>query len=979
VSFEPGYENELRSTLISLGASEVEDCIKYLETISGHIDVTELLSELSLAADIDLVLAHTSKLFENPSPGDIEILQIPLARHRWIQLTSASRALSGFCLRHPDEALRLFQEQDFRWDFHHAMSEALSKTISNDEEFQNCVKRIRILYRLELLKIAIADVADSASFETTSHRLSELADAALETAFLLAIRSVNPFTESRMAVIAMGKTGGRELNYVSDVDVLFVVDDVEIERQEHVLQEATRIAQLMMQIISSPQIEQPLWHIDANLRPEGKDGALVRTLSSYKTYYERWAETWEFQALMKARIMAGDRNVGEAFTSMVEPLIWKVAERENFVRDIQEMRKRVIANIPSDEAERELKLGVGGLRDIEFAIQLLQLVHGKTDEAIRSSNTLIALDSLMTWGYVGREDAEILRMTYIFERQVEHRIQMFDMTRTHLLPKLTEDLRRLGKLLGFKSDPVEGLAQSLHQHKTNARRLHEKLFYKPLLQAVARIDTDVVRMSLESAKARLAALGFQDADAALRHIQFLSTGLSRRAIIQRNLLPVVLAWMAETPNPDGGLLRFRNLSEALGETPWYLRLLRDESLVLNRLAVILCVSPYISSMLESNPESMNFLGSDETLQPSEASALVLEMFESGKRQSNFTEALGLVRKIRQRELIRIATADIFHLIDTVEVMRALSDLTDASLQSGLMLYRHFYPNENIEISVIGLGRYGGKEMSYGSDADIMVIFDVKHSDENAATYVADYVSSMQRDFSSPMASPPLQVDLDLRPEGKSGPIARSFSSYKEYYEKWSLTWESQALLRARLVAGEIELGEKFIHLIDDLRYPKKGLSATAARDIRTMKARVEAERLPRGVEPKMHIKLGPGGLSDIEWLVQFVQLHYSHLNPNLKTTSTLRVLDELSAVVGLPMMEVQDCKAAWIFASQLRNYLHLVDGRIKDVVSTQPQTLALLGYLLQEHKPSDVLETWLRLSRRSRRIFKHVVYESVIP
>jgi glutamate-ammonia-ligase adenylyltransferase len=312
-------------------------------------------------------------------------------------------------------------------------------------------------------------------------------------------------------------------------------------------------------------------------------------------------------------------------------------------------------------------------------------------------------------------------------------------------------------------------------------------------------------------------------------------------------------------------------------------------------------------------------------------------------------------------------------------MRALSDLTDASLQSGLMLYRHFYPNENIEISVIGLGRYGGKEMSYGSDADIMVIFDVKHSDENAATYVADYVSSMQRDFSSPMASPPLQVDLDLRPEGKSGPIARSFSSYKEYYEKWSLTWESQALLRARLVAGEIELGEKFIHLIDDLRYPKKGLSATAARDIRTMKARVEAERLPRGVEPKMHIKLGPGGLSDIEWLVQFVQLHYSHLNPNLKTTSTLRVLDELSAVVGLPMMEVQDCKAAWIFASQLRNYLHLVDGRIKDVVSTQPQTLALLGYLFQEHKPSDVLETWLRLSRRSRRIFKHVVYESLIP
>ncbi|MFZ9693929.1 MAG: bifunctional [glutamine synthetase] adenylyltransferase/[glutamine synthetase]-adenylyl-L-tyrosine phosphorylase [Candidatus Nanopelagicales bacterium] len=969
----------LRSTLISLGAIDVDSCITHLESISDHLEVAELVGELALAADVDLVLAQTEKLLENPLPGTVEMLNLPLARHRWIQLTSASRALSSFCIRHPELSLRLFSEQTFTWDFQSAMTDALKGANPNDEEFQECVRRLRLQYRLEVLKIAIADVADAASFETTALRLSELADATLEAALLLATRVSNPVNVTRMAVIAMGKTGGRELNYVSDVDLLFVIDESEAEKQETCLQEATRIAQMMMQIISSPQIEQPLWHIDANLRPEGKDGALVRTLSSYKTYYERWAETWEFQALMKARTMAGDQTVGEAFVKIVEPLIWKVAERENFVSDIQEMRKRVIANIPSHEAERELKLGVGGLRDIEFAIQLLQLVHGKTDEAIRSSNTLIALDSLMTWGYVGRDDAEILKTTYIFERQIEHRIQMFDMTRTHLLPKLDEDLRRLGKLLGFKAEPLEGVVQSLHQHRTNARRLHEKLFYKPLLQAVARVDSDVVRMSLESARARLRALGYQDADAALRHIQFLSTGLSRRAVIQRNLLPVVLAWMAETPNPDGGLLRFRNLSETLGETPWYLRLLRDESLVLNRLAVILSVSPYISSMIENNPEAMSLLGSDDSLKPSVIAELVLEMCESGKRQTNFTEALGLLRKIRQRELIRIATADMFHLLDTIEVMSALSDLTDASLQSALTLYRYFHPSEDFSIAIVGLGRYGGKEMSYGSDADIMVIFDAKQVTESATSYVTDFVSCMQRDLSAPLASPTLQVDLDLRPEGKNGPIARSFSSYKEYYENWSLTWESQALLRARFVAGDSVLGEKFIDLIDALRYPKDGLSQDAAREIRSMKARVESERLPRGIDPKMHIKLGPGGLSDIEWLVQFVQLHSSHQNPNLKTTSTLRVLDELTNAIGLSSSEIDDCKAAWIFASKLRNYLHLVDGKVKDVVSTHPQVRSLLGYLLGEQRPSDVLETWLRLSRRSRKIFKHVVYESPIP
>ncbi len=964
----------LRSHLVALGSANLDESVEILDKLRDIFDLEELIAELSLTADVDLVLQQTAQLVANATLGDF--FQLPGARHRWLQLAGVSKALSVFCIQNPIESMEILRTEEITWNFGQALSAAIALNSQSDaQSLSDASNRLRKQYRIELLKIALADLLGEASFETTALRLSDLADATLEAALVVAVREVQPSADCSLSLIAMGKTGGRELNYISDVDVLFVVDDVAEEHLSRVLRESTLIAQMVMHIVSSPQMELPLWQIDANLRPEGKDGALVRTVSSYKNYYERWAETWEYQSLLKARPMAGDRHVGESFVAMVQPFIWRAAERENFVSDVQSMRKRVIENIPAMHTERELKLGVGGLRDIEFAIQLLQLVHGKTDEAIRSSNTLVALDCLTRWGYVGREDAETLRATYIFERQLEHRIQMFEMQRTHLLPESQADLRRLGRLLGFKAEAADGLLKSLHQYRYEARRLHEKLFYKPLLQAVARADSDVVRMSLDAAITRLAALGFQDPEAAIRHIQFLTSGVSRRAIIQRNLLPVVLAWMADTPNPDGGLLRFRNLSESMGETPWYLRLLRDESLVLQRLARLLCVSPFIASMLERTPEAMSVLGSDDQLFPREKSALILEMQQTALRQRDFAAGVEAIRRIRQRELIRIATADVFQVITTEIVLQALSELTDAALESAYQSYLEFHPGPNVEISIIGLGRYGGSEMAYSSDADVMIVFEGTGEVESESAYAFDFASTLQRTFATPAVGPTLKIDFDLRPEGKNGPIARTLSSYREYYEKWSLTWESQALLRARCVAGNSILGQDFLNLIAPLRFPEHGLSEIELRDIRTMKARVESERLPRGIDPKFHLKLGPGGLSDIEWLVQFVQLNFAHDFPDLKSTSTITVLEQLTKVIGLSESDVVDCKRAWLLAATIRNYLYLVDSKDSDVLPSQSLTLKIIAYLLHEENSANILEQWMRLSRRARKIFTQVVYE----
>ena len=284
--------------------------------------------------------------------------------------------------------------------------------------------------------------------------------------------------------------------------------------------------------------------MDAALRPEGKAGQLVRTLSSHRIYYEKWAKTWEFQAMLKARPAAGDLQLGQAFVDLVTPMVWRAAERENFVADTQAMRKRVVAHIPARDQGRELKLGEGGLRDVEFSVQLLQLVHGRV-ERLRSRATLPALRSLIDNGYVGREDGKVGAGLSV-PANTRASIQLFNLRRTHLLPNNDHDLRRLGRSLGYK-EPVKELLSTWRHTSQRVRRLHERLFYSPLLDAVAKIPSTELRLTTDAALDRLRALGYADPTAALRHIAALSQGVTRQAEIQRQLLPAMLGWFAQAP------------------------------------------------------------------------------------------------------------------------------------------------------------------------------------------------------------------------------------------------------------------------------------------------------------------------------------------------------------------------------------------------------------------------------------------------
>ena len=611
----------------------------------------------------------------------------------------------------------------------------------------DAVSALRAAYRRELLAVAGRDLAGDLDLQQVTELLADLAGHTLQAALAVAAAGLAPdAAPCRLAVIAMGKTGARELNYISDVDVVFVGEPVDDGGSaDAALATATRLAGDLMRICRAAT-----WEVDANLRPEGKDGALVRTLASYQAYYQRWASTWEFQALLKARPVAGDADLGRAYYEVIAPLVWTAAERPDFVADVRAMRQRVLANIPAAVAERDIKLGRGGLRDVEFAVQLLQLVHGRGDESLRVAETLPALEALRDGGYVGRDDAVSLIDAYRFLRAAEHRLQLRRLQRTHELPEDPDRLLWLGRAMGFRPDR-RGDARAVFEaewnlHGREVRRLHEKLFYRPLLEAVARVPSEGLRLTPAEAGRRLAALGFADPEAALRHIEALTAGLSRRAALQRALLPVLLEEFADAPEPDAGLLAYRRLSEDLGGTPWYLRLLRDGDAVASRLAYVLGFSRYVARMLGRSPESLQLLGAPENLAPRERAELATAMAESARRQDDPEAAVASARAVRRQELLRTAFADLLQVSDVDEVCAALSATTEAMLAATLEVALRAVADSwqvgelPIRFAIIAMGRLGGAEVGYSSDADVMFVHEAVGGDEPAAARAANEVA-----------------------------------------------------------------------------------------------------------------------------------------------------------------------------------------------------------------------------------------------
>ncbi|KPI02137.1 UTP-GlnB uridylyltransferase, GlnD / adenyl transferase, GlnE [Actinobacteria bacterium OV450] len=951
-----------------------------------------LLDALGATADPDLALLGLVRLAEAQSDDERPVLLDTLVsakplRDRLLGVLGASEALADHLARHPRDWHALVTYEAV--DLHPGLPE-FERGLAGAHD----PVALRVAYRRCLLSIAARDVCGTIDVAQTAAELADLATATLRAALRIASAAApEDAAACRLAVIAMGKCGGNELNYVSDVDVIFVGDAPGGGDEGQAVQAASRLASHLMRICSETTIEGTIWPVDANLRPEGRNGPLVRTLASHLAYYQRWAKTWEFQALLKARAVAGDPDLGAQYIDAITPMVWQAAERENFVADVQKMRRRVVDNIPASQVDRELKLGPGGLRDVEFAVQLLQLVHGRSDAGLHSGSTLVALQALAAGGYVGRADAAQLGDAYRFLRAMEHRIQLYRLRRTHLVPEDEADLRRLGRSLGLRTEPVVELNKAWRRHASVVRRLHEKLFYRPLLDAVAQLAPGETRLSPRAAGQRLEALGYADPASALRHLEALASGVTRKAAIQRTLLPVMLGWFADSADPDAGLLNFRKVSDALGKTPWYLRLLRDEGAAAENLARVLSAGRLTPDLLMRAPEAVALLGDPEGLQPRTHEALEQEVLAAVGRADSAEAGVAAARGVRRRELFRTAAADIIRSYGTEDspaeedpgalvdrVGGAVSDLTAATIAGALRaaVSNHWGETLPTRFAIIGVGRFGGHELGYGSDADVLFVHEPRDGvdEQEAAKAAQTVIAEMRRLLQLPTADPPLLIDADLRPEGRSGPLVRTLASYAAYYRRWSLTWESQALLRAEPVAGDADLGARFIELIDPLRYPAEGLGEDAVREIRRLKARMESERLPRGADPTLHTKLGRGGLSDVEWTVQLIQMQHAWSHPVLRTTRTREALAAALPAGLIPTEEAQILDEAWVLATRVRNAVMLVRGRAGDTFPSEARELGAVGRYLgyAEGTVGELLDDYRRITRRARAVVDDLFY-----
>jgi glutamate-ammonia-ligase adenylyltransferase len=814
--------------------------------------------------------------------------------------------------------------------------------------------------RLGILRIAARDLLDLDGVEEVGAALSDLADGLLQLAWKVAAgRDLGGRGDGGLAVIGLGKLGGGELNYSSDVDIVLVAptDDSGPAVDPRSYLELARAA----------------WRVDLDLRPEGRAGQLARTLPSYLAYWDRWAETWEFQALLKARAVAGNRTLGARFEQEAAARVWGRPFGADELRQVRRLKARAEQAVSRQGlAERELKRGTGGIRDIEFAVQLLQLVHGRADPGLRSPSTLPALAALADGGYVVPEEAAALAAAYRFLRTVEHRLQLYEDEQVHTLPSQPDALVRLARILGYRDRATASALSQFHSelrhHRSRVRGIHERLFFRPLLEAFTAGPTTDTRSPLlppEAVVERLQAFGFADADRTSQAVRELTRGFSRASQLMSQMLPILLDWLSNTPDPDAGLLGLRTLATGTHRRDQLTALCRESPEAARQLCQLIGTGPSFARAFERQPDLLAGLATGDTL--ADRSRPELDERAAGWLAWRSGEG-GLERGLQlftRAEHLRIAARDALGLVDVDVTGAALADLAESVVAASLRLVEPPLP-----FAVVGMGRLGGRELAYKSDLDLLFVYDTPAgwSAAEAAAQAESVAGALVRLLGgSTPATGLYRVDAGLRPEGRQGPLARSLDAYRAYYERWAQVWERQALLRGRFIAGDAGLGDRFTALAGGFVWGQP-ITFADLREIRRTKARIERERVPPSDDPKFHLKLGPGSLSDIEWTAQLLQLRHE-----VPATGTVTALDLLARGGALSPDDHRVLVDAYRFCERTRNRLALVWDGASDSLPTTGAHLTALARSLGT-TGSGLREEYRRRTRRARRVVERLFY-----
>jgi [glutamine synthetase] adenylyltransferase / [glutamine synthetase]-adenylyl-L-tyrosine phosphorylase len=792
--------------------------------------------------------------------------------------------------------------------------------------------------RRQVLRIGARDLLGLASVVETVRELSALAEGATEVAVRHAqlqvareYGSFDPADALRFVVLGMGKLGGEELNFSSDIDLVYLFTG---GRRESSGGErgaaagarfATRVAEIVTRTLSEVTEEGFVFRVDLRLRPEGQNGPIVNSLAAAITYYESLGQTWERAAMLKARPIAGDRDLGRSFLEEIAPFIYRRFLDFDTVEEIEAMKRRVDGSRSRERLDRDVKLGPGGIREVEFIAQALQLVHGGRDQRLRSRSTLATLRALADLGLLDRSESASLSEAYLFLRDVEHKLQIVHERQTQVIPQDAEEERLLARRLGYHlgaaaaaedratSAEVGRFRADLARHRAAVRSSFESTFLGARSEIRREAEEDVVALleTLErdpTAQARLAAMGFADPPAAVANLLRLRDGppfapaSARRKKALFALAPALLRAIRKASDPDQALAHMAELISAIGARTSFLALLEQNPETLRLLVGLFGASRYLSNFFLRHPELLDSLvRADLAVVRKDRASLEAGLASLLAAADDYETELDTLRRFHHEELLRIGVNDIHGLLDASQVEEDLSLLADVCLGGALDIARRALAERHGQppgrFAMIGMGKLGRRALSYNADLDLIFVYDGSQ-DAASGIGVHEYTTKLAQRLMVVLQLTTREgyvykIDTRLRPSGSHGPLVTSLEAFREYHRTSSALWERQALVSARGTAGDRSLIAEVESVTESFVYGRS-LTDDDVAEIARLRARMEHE-LARESAGRWDLKTGRGGLIDVEFVTEMLQLRHGHDHPRVRRRRTEEALDALRA------------------------------------------------------------------------------------
>lgn len=925
-----------------------------------------------------------------------------------IRLLGSSAYLSDILIRQGEEWPELFPGQikgsQKTVPEHLAELSSLLKEANSLDDLSRVLRRHK---QREYLRIGARDLSPSVSLEETVTELTALAEASLEATYGFCRSKVEEeFGElllpgdkrrNRFVVLGMGKLGGRELNFSSDIDIIYLYEEDEGESEGGKKGRAapreffTGLAEKVTRAVGKVTEDGFVFRIDLRLRPLGRNGPLVQSHHSACLYYESWGQCWERAALIKARPVAGEKELGEQFLREIEPFIYRRYLDFTTIEELRHMKMRIEQELLKPyHKERNLKLGRGGIREIEFLAQALQLVNGGYESHIRDPNTLRALSLLAQYGYIPSKERESLNHAYRFLRQVEHKIQMVQEAHSHSIPEGAEEEQALARRLGYSRkkghDERRLFWKDYRRHTDAVRKAFDRLFYGPQKEISSEStsvtsaiwnDLDQEELILED----LERLGFPDPQRAYQNLLAVRDGESytppspRRIRVMRTLGPALIAEVTKSASPDRALFNLAEFSHRIGGRTGFLSLLAENPKTMRLLISLFANSQFLTEFFLKRPELLDTLiRVDLTRLRKTKEAMQKELMDVLDEAEDLESKLNAMRRYRAEEFVRIGLHDLGGSLELQEVVEQLSNLAGACLEGALKLSHRetdtsFGPIQKGRFAILGMGKLGGREIDYNSDLDLIFIYDVPDDTQSAggksgSLGTHEYYVRLGQKLITFLSSPTeegiaYKIDMQLRPSGKAGPLVSSLDAFRHYHQTSSLLWERQTLIKARFVAGDRGLGKEAEAVAKSFAYGK-GLTQEGIEEIHHLRMRMEKE-LASETSSQFNLKKGMGGMVDIEFLAQMLQLSHGYRYPKLRQRGTLEALRALRDHQIIKQREYRLLSEGYLFLRRLDHRLRLERDQSIDILEREPEKLRgiaqALGYKTTRNKNKNSQES----------------------